>query len=746
MVEDPRPANHPFQTHQPSFCSNRGGSLRGSNVSLNAAAGNKAMSHLEILAWAAGVFGGALALFVAVQSARAFVPWLFVAGMLAFVAANICLGLTLTAFSAQEMVYWQNWRMVAESFLPGIWLLFSLSYARGNYREFVRTWRYPVFAIFALPVGLALGFSDQLVMLVGQDSQGGAFMFRLGLPGAVLNLVSLMSSVLIIMNLERTYRAAVGTMRWRIKFMVLGLGLMFVIQAYVSIQALLFHNTLDLSLQAVGSMALLSGGALVLRSLFRRGHFDADIYPPHSAFYASLTVLLAGIYLLCVGVFAKVAEFFGGDAAFTLKALVLLLILVLGAVLLVSDRVRLMVRRFASRYFQKPLYDYRSLWRRFTEETASCVRQTDLCQATVKLVADVFRALSVTIWLVDEKRENLIFAASTFLSQTSADKLTPPSVEAIEVLRALDNRPDPVDIDTAGEHWAEVLRRCHPDEFRHGGNRVCVPTIGGGRMLGLLVLGDRVGGMPFSWQDFDLLKRVADSVAAGLLNIQLSQKLLHTGQMEAFQTMSAFFVHDLKNTASTLNLMLKNLPEHFDDPAFREDALRGIAKTVAHINSLIERLGRLRSGLQVIPMASDLNELVLKALAGFEDTAGINLIKSLHPLPKILLDREQMLKVLINLVFNAREAVSTDGEVRIETSQDNGWAVLTVSDNGCGMDPDFLNRLLFRPFQTTKKNGLGIGLFQSKMIVEAHLGRINVESQPGKGTTFRIALPLPKPS
>jgi hypothetical protein len=72
--------------------------------------------------------------------------------------------------------------------------------------------------------------------------------------------------------------------------------------------------------------------------------------------------------------------------------------------------------------------------------------------------------------------------------------------------------------------------------------------------------------------------------------------------------------------------------------------------------------------------------------------------------------------------------------------------VLAVSDNGCGMDPDFLNRSLFRPFQTTKKNGLGIGLFQSKMIVEAHLGKINVESQPGKGTTFRIALPLPKPS
>ena len=93
-------------------------------------------------------------------------------------------------------------------------------------------------------------------------------------------------------------------------------------------------------------------------------------------------------------------------------------------------------------------------------------------------------------------------------------------------------------------------------------------------------------------------------------------------------------------------------------------------------------------------------------------------------------------------MLNARDAVSRGGEVRIETDQTNGWTILTVADNGCGMSADFLNRSLFRPFQTTKKNGLGIGMFQSKMIVEAHGGRIEVESEPGKGTVFRVYLPL----
>ena len=95
------------------------------------------------------------------------------------------------------------------------------------------------------------------------------------------------------------------------------------------------------------------------------------------------------------------------------------------AILLLSDRVRLHTRRFVSRHFQRPLYDYRSVWRRFTEETASCVKQTELCQAAVKLVTDIFQALSVTIWLVDDKRENLVFATSTFLSETKANDLKP---------------------------------------------------------------------------------------------------------------------------------------------------------------------------------------------------------------------------------------------------------------------------------------------------------------------------------
>jgi signal transduction histidine kinase len=94
-----------------------------------------------------------------------------------------------------------------------------------------------------------------------------------------------------------------------------------------------------------------------------------------------------------------------------------------------------------------------------------------------------------------------------------------------------------------------------------------------------------------------------------------------------------------------------------------------------------------------------------------------------------------------NLVLNARDALGPGGRIHLRTEHGTGGVVLSVADNGCGMSAAFLKDCLFRPFQSTKKKGLGIGMFQSRMIVEAHGGRIQVESEPGKGSTFRVSLP-----
>jgi len=255
------------------------------------------------------------------------------------------------------------------------------------------------------------------------------------------------------------------------------------------------------------------------------------------------------------------------------------------------------------------------------------------------------------------------------------------------------------------------------------------------------ILADRVGGVPYTVEELDLLKCMGDQIAVGLLNLRLTEEVMRAKELEAFQAISAFFIHDLKNAASTLSLTLQNLPVHFDDPIFRQDALRGIGETANRINQLISRLGALRH-LELTPVEADLNLLVADALEVLNGAPEINIVKELRLQAKLRVDRDQFRSVITNLLLNARDALSRGGELKVETSQRNGWAILSVADNGCGMSPAFVKAALFRPFQTTKKKGLGIGMFQSKMIVEAHRGRIQVESEPGAGTTFRVMLPL----
>ena len=100
---------------------------------------------------------------------------------------------------------------------------------------------------------------------------------------------------------------------------------------------------------------------------------------------------------------------------------------------------------------------------------------------------------------------------------------------------------------------------------------------------------------------------------------------------------------------------------------------------------------------------------------------------------------ERPASVAKELLENSLDAGATRIQIQVEAG---GKKLIQITDNGCGMSAQFLRDSLFRPFSTTKKKGLGIGMFQSKMIVDAHHGDIEVESEPGKGTTFRVILPI----
>jgi putative PEP-CTERM system histidine kinase len=699
------------------------------------------MSLTVLIAVASAICGSALALTVLLREGRSVAAGSFAAGMAMLAAESAFAGLSAQALSPEKMVFWERFALITLSCLPGMWLLFSLSYSRGNYRE-ILAGRWPlVAAAFIIPIVLAVGFQGTIILGAGPAAAGDEWSVLLGVPGIALHLLFLLGGVITLMNLERTFRASVGTMRWQIKYTLMGLAALFAVRVFTSSQVILFH-AVSPSLSEINAGALLLGCAMIAFSLFRARLFAVDLYPSQAVLSSSLTVLLAGIYLLAVGILAKFVSAFGGDAAFPLKAFLVLASLVALAMLLLSERVRQNTNRFVSRHFRRPHHDYRQVWMTFTGRTTSLMEAKDLCHEATKCVSETFQILSATIWLVDDKMEGLSFGASTSLAEATAKNLMEFGADVTALIRAVQQQGYPVDIDRSKEQWVEELKRRSPEYFQDGGHRLCVPLVAGGELLGIMTLGDRVSGVPFSVEDLDLLKCVGDQVAGYLLNIQLSKRLLQAKEMEAFQTMSAFFVHDLKNTASTLSLLLENLPAQFENPAFRQDAFRAVSKSVTRINDLIGRLSLLRQKLEVRPSETDLNSVVSAAIGDLGETCRATVVRNLRPLPKILLDPEHMQKVITNLLLNANDAIGNQGEIRVETDQQNGWVVLSVADNGCGMSAEFLSHSLFRPFQTTKKKGIGIGMFHSKMIVEAHRGKIEVQSEPGKGSTFKVLLPL----
>src|SRR5690349_11513764 len=213
------------------------------------------MDFAYIFAFVSALFAAAIAAVIAWSARRSIAHWSLAAGMAALAAESVCSGFAADALLPDEIVYWQSWSIVALAFVPATWLLFSLSYARGNYREFIYRWRFSLLATLVIPIGPAILFRGKLLVSAARLDQGQTWMLGIGLTAFAVHLIFLITAVVILMNFERTFRASVGTMRWRIKPMLLGLGLLFAARGYTSSQALLFHGV-NLSLQSVNSVAL----------------------------------------------------------------------------------------------------------------------------------------------------------------------------------------------------------------------------------------------------------------------------------------------------------------------------------------------------------------------------------------------------------------------------------------------------------------------------------------------------------
>ncbi len=215
-------------------------------------------------------------------------------------------------------------------------------------------------------------------------------------------------------------------------------------------------------------------------------------------------------------------------------------------------------------------------------------------------------------------------------------------------------------------------------------------------------------------------------------------------QFESFARLSAVLTHDLKNQILSLSLLVNNMERKFDREGFKEDAMRTLSDSVNNLQNLVAKLSDPRTPTKRVRERSNITHLVERVIqrTAAQAASKYNVSSDLTPDIFATVDGKAVERVIENLVINALEAMPDGGSLRVATWQDNGSAFVSVADTGKGMTEEFMRERLFHPFATTKKKGIGLGLYSCRDIIEQHGGRIDVASKVSVGTEFKIILPL----
>jgi len=220
-------------------------------------------------------------------------------------------------------------------------------------------------------------------------------------------------------------------------------------------------------------------------------------------------------------------------------------------------------------------------------------------------------------------------------------------------------------------------------------------------------------------------------------------------QFASFMRISAMVSHDLKNAIAGLSMLVSNMEKQFHREEFRADAIDSLREATEKLKRTVARLSEPAKSLsgeyRLAARPTDLVPVIRRVLAtNAEPTRPLNDIEARLPDKLVAtVEPERVENVVENLVINALEAMGAKGgRLTVEAGKLEGdYVFFSVADTGVGMTEQFIKTKLYRPFSTTKNKGIGLGLFTCREVVEAHGGRLEVESSPGAGTRFRVVLP-----
>jgi putative PEP-CTERM system histidine kinase len=614
-----------------------------------------------------------------------------------------------------------------ESFLPLTFIFFSIAYSRqGTDKSFSFYWWLLLLTTAIFPASV---FSFPLDnFFISPDLHTEKMLF-LGNTGYWFYMGVMVYCVIALTILESTFSATTGTDRWRMKFEVIGITSILAIFIFYFSQGLLYR-TINMNLLPMRSSVLIIAVILIGYSKIFRGN-SVKVSVSRYILYRSFTLLVVGIYLLILGLIGEGMRYF--DISFS-RELGIFIAFVTGIAMLFilfSEQLRRKVKVFFNKHFYAHKRDYRTEWLTFTEKLTSCKTIAEVQNTILDTYKEVFGLRGASLYLIDENKKCYTSRSNRDMSGGNPD--FPENSGLITYFTERERVFNPFD--------GEYIPSGEEDSFvRQTGAWLIVPLLRNGALNGFIVLGEQLSRENLTYEDFDLMKNLAKQSMLSLANFRLLEELAETREVAAVARISSFVIHDLKNLASSLTLLLDNADEYIGDMEFQKDMIGTIRNSVNRMQDLIQRLKNIPEKQLLNIETNDIHMVT-------RDT--VNEVLKMKPDLELhcegscsvsMVDREEIKKVILNLILNAIDANNGVGEIKVTTGTDRKMVYVSVMDNGCGMTEEFIANHLFRPFRTTKKKGLGIGLYQCKQIIDAHGGDIEVKSKVGDGSVFTVYL------
>ena len=479
--------------------------------------------------------------------------------------------------------------------------------------------------------------------------------------------------------------------------------------------------------------------ALVVASILIRIAAARFYVSRQVAYLAALGMLCALYALVSIPILAWLWNEHGARGP--LLAWIVLLVLAVVLVRLVSSAaLRRTVRVLINKHFYRSKHDYRLEWLRFARRMSTVATQ-DVHAVSIEAVAEVFGSGRGVLWVLDENAQTLEHAASWSRSQDP----TAPRSPRIEV---------------AGAMVSELLARgwiIDTEEYRstpaiYGGAplpdwlvedrslRLVSPIRRADKLVGVLALGTPLEPFELTYEDRDLLATLGQHIGTHLAQFDADRKIAESKQFETFNQLTAFMMHDLKNAVAQLRLVVSNATKHKRNPEFVDDAVVTIGNAVTRIDRLI---GQLRFGvLEADKRNLRIDDVVRAAIERCAVRCPAPVFEPSMQVAVVEADHERLVSVVEHAIRNAQDATSESGIVRLSVDHRPRLVAIVISDDGVGMNEEFIRERLFSPFDTTKgPGGMGIGAYQVREYAHSLGGSVEVQSTPGFGTRFAIILP-----